>query len=459
MEYQIAMLLKAHMCNYCNSLIGEKYGDCILTYHSYETLDEMAKIFHKIKSKYDGVITSGLIPHSYLQPMIEENEISTACFGFDVENTYRIILDQSIRRENFSLSRIGVDFIPEGEDLAQVIGNNEMPALVKVFQEWLKSIPMAGLHEAEQGIAKRYLERYQQGKIDFIVTYFYSTVLEMKKHGIDCFYLYPNEREIDHTFGAIEKSIQIRRSALPAVIRVELRPAKDDTTSDLIKKILELEQHVQKLLSDQGEGLVVNRRDYALEIYTDSHVLRRLTNGFKECFFRESLMERIDFSGTVGYGLASDFYHARSNAMDAGNYASNFQVRQMRSALLGEDEKLRHLEQTKAGSCVENVSPEWLMSVAQAAKLAPETIFKIMEALRAEGTCEISSAALIGRLGVSLRTANRFLVHLQQAGFAKLSGYRPVVGKGRPVAIYKVTLLDSEGEQIQKQISSTVWPR
>lgn len=439
MEFQIAMLLKPHLCSFCRSLIGERYRNCVLAYHSYETLEEMSTILKQIKTDYDGVITSGLIPHSLVLSMIRDEEISASFFGFDVENMYRIILEQSIQRKNFSLSRIGIDFIPESEDTAQVIGANRMPELVCEFEKWLRAIPPQELSEKERGIAKSYLERYNRGEIDFIVTYFYSTVIEMHRHGIDCFYLYPNEREIEHTFEDIEKSILLRRATLPAVVRLDLRPGREDNTSILERKMLVLEHTMQAMLSNMGEGIALNRRNYAVELYTDSHALKRLTNGYKSCFFYEGVMEKCDFKGTVGYGIAGDFYHARLNAMDASNYASNFQSYDKKSVLIDANEKMIHLGQEDTDP-TPVVSPDGLRNMAQAVRLSPETLLRIIEVLRAEETDEITSSELIGRLGVSLRTANRFLSHLQQGGLAKIVGYRSSVGKGRPNAIYQIGL-------------------
>lgn len=442
MRYKIAMLLKQHMCDFCCSLFENRYGNCVLTYFSYKNLDEIPDILEKIKGEYDGVITSGLIPHTLVLSLIQTGELSAAYFGFDVENTYRIILEQSVRRKNFSLSRIGIDFIPEGEDTVKVIEKNRLPEMVNDFERWLRAIPPQELGKEEWGIANRYLERYKKGDIDFIVTYFYSTVIEMQKHGIDCFYLYPNEREIGHTFETIEKSIELRRAALPAVIRIDSRLGREKSTAASERRMIELEDAVSLMLTDNGEGIALNRKEYAIELYTDSHVLKRLTDGYKECFFREELVKMCHFNGTIGYGVANDFYHARSNAMDASSFASNFQDTNMRSILMGEREKIVHLAQGKRDAAFV-ASPEWLLNAAQTARLSPETILRILEVVNANGTDEITSSELIGRLGVSLRTANRFLSHLSQSGLAEIVGYRSAVGKGRPIAIYKIKISDS----------------
>lgn len=443
METKIAMLLKPHMCAFCKNAFGESYEGLPLTYFPYNTLGEMAGIFTGIKERFDGVVTSGLVPHNLVLSLTKNEEISAACFGFDIENTYRIILEQSVRRKDFSLSRIGVDFIPAEEDVARVIAENRLPELVRGFEEWLLSIPPERLDEEEAGIARQYLERYHAGKIDFIVTYFHSTVLAMNRHGIDCYYLYPNGGEIAHTFEGLVKSINLRRAALPAVIRIGPRahPGRDINNNAAELGLATLKKTVLELLAGDWNDVVLKSDYRGIELCTDSHAVRRLTDGFTRCFFSAPLMERMGFSGTVGYGISSDLYHARLNAIDAGNYASHFRDGGPHSYLIGSDEKLVQLAGGQApDQGTPSASPDWVRSAAQRVRLSPETIMRILGVLHAEKTDLLSSAELMGRLGVSLRTANRFLANLHNYGMAELVGYRHAAGKGRPIAVYRVLL-------------------
>ena len=442
MEYKIAMLLKPHMCAYCENNFGDEFGGIPLTYFPYSTLDEMGGIFTQIKARFDGVVTSGLIPHNLVLSLLHQDEISAAYFGFDIENTYRIILEQSVCRKDFNLSRIGVDFIPAEEDVARVIAENRLPSLVSKFEKWLLSIPPKRLAEEEAGIAQRYLERYRRGEIDFIVTYFHSTTLEMARHGIDCFYLYPNSNEIQHTFDGLIKSIRLRRAALPAIVRIDLRPGQDtgDSTAEELR-MATLKKTVLELLAGDWNDIVMKSDHRSLELCTDSHVLSRLTDGFSRCFFSAPLYERMGFRGTLGYGISSNLYHARLGAVDASSYASHFRDAKPHSYLIGMDEKLVHLPFGHAAEhSAQIASPEWVRGVAEQVHLSPETIMRILSVLQEEKTDRISSTELIGRLGVSLRTANRFLANLHSNGMAELVGYRHAAGKGRPIAVYRILL-------------------
>ena len=54
------------------------------------------------------------------------------------------------------------------------------------------------------------------------------------------------------------------------------------------------------------------------------------------------------------------------------------------------------------------------------------------------GSRQLTSQDLIERLGLSLRTANRYLANLTKAGLAQPIGQKALVKKGRPVNIYSL---------------------
>ncbi|MEG0378059.1 MAG: hypothetical protein RR614_06230, partial [Eubacterium sp.] len=145
MHLKIAMLLKKHMIDYCEKKIGNRYEDLTLDYYLYTTLSEMEEIYIKIAPEYDGVITSGLIPHGYLSHINTNQTLALFYFRFDIENTYRIILQESVKRQSFDLSRIGLDFLPPGEALEGVIEDNLLPSMVETFSKKLQQHPIEAL--------------------------------------------------------------------------------------------------------------------------------------------------------------------------------------------------------------------------------------------------------------------------------------------------------------------------
>ena len=78
--------------------------------------------------------------------------------------------------------------------------------------------------------------------------------------------------------------------------------------------------------------------------------------------------------------------------------------------------------------------------VASRCRLSSENVLKILEFSRSSGNEELTSEILTNRLGVSLRTANKILSHLEEGGAAQIVGQKRLGMKGRPVNIYRICM-------------------
>ncbi|MEG0379243.1 MAG: HTH domain-containing protein, partial [Eubacterium sp.] len=179
------------------------------------------------------------------------------------------------------------------------------------------------------------------------------------------------------------------------------------------------------------------------ELYTDAETIRKLTGDFKHCALYPVLSEKTAFSGTIGYGIGMDFYHARSNAVDACRYDAAFADHDTVSYLINAEDLTTGLlkESSKAPGIVYDLPKDHIQKIAKEVKLSSETIFKIMGVLKIENTDTLTSAILIKRLDLSLRTANRYLTNLEKYGYAEIIGKQQPMGKGRPINIYRLFLL------------------
>ncbi len=445
MKYCIAMLLKQHLIDYCKSNSPDLSDQFDIAYYPYETLSELKQLYLSLKDRYDGFITSGIIPHRFLTEIGRDDDVSFACFRFDIENTYRILLQECIRRDSVNLSRVGIDFLSgHCTSLVQAVTENRLPQAAAQFEQHVSLLSAQALDEFEMSLNQRYLERYRKGELDFIVTYFYSTVQAFADLPIDCYYLYPSDTEYRYAMRSVEQHIYQRktRQSFPAVIHIDFMPLlKNDLdkadfyTSELQRVLLELVNQLNNNLSlKSGSGY--------FELYTDSRTVSQLTDKFHTCSLLPRLEQKTAFRGTVGYGIGADFYTARSNALRAGRFASQQENEENGSYLIDQNRLLTCL--TGADSLdqkwISNLPSDYVTQIATRARLSDATIRKIIGVLVEEDTDEISSSELMDHLGISLRTANRYLSSLEHSGLAQIIGQRSVGGRGRPIHLYKLEL-------------------
>ena len=86
------------------------------------------------------------------------------------------------------------------------------------------------------------------------------------------------------------------------------------------------------------------------------------------------------------------------------------------------------------GQLLMNVDNSEVLDVQS--KLSPLTVKKIFTAINASDKQEITARTLALRLGITKRSANRFLAVLEQEGYLKIGYKTRTTTKGRPESVY-----------------------
>ena len=176
MNHKIALLLQEHFASYCRDELGNEQNDCSLTYFTYDTLKELQKIFLDNKDKYDGFITSGAVPLNALRDIDVPPYSVKAYFGGNLENTYRILLEQVLKREGTDPAGIGLDYLDDGNMLQTVLEEDRLPEMVSEFESSFVGLSEQELEAVENRLVEKYLRQCREGHLDFVITYFHSVV-------------------------------------------------------------------------------------------------------------------------------------------------------------------------------------------------------------------------------------------------------------------------------------------
>lgn len=439
MKARIALLVKEHFAEYCRNTFLTETEDMVLSFFTYVTLEQMVATYQELVGKYDAVITSGLLPHTILHNAAEPGHPILECFRYDVENTYRLVLRESVRRNHLDLSRVGMEALPPGVSLQQAIEENTFPHYARLFEGQFFSLDMEALKQQEAAVSERYKKLYQDGKIDYILTYFYSAVEAMKDVGIDCYYLYPSEKEFYRVIDLVCSKISLRQAEkrAPAVIHLTLRPAQAGAVGNELK-IAELYTALLEYIKLHQYDISVKQGGQYFQLYTDAETLEQMTSGFLHCPLSQHIPLVNRLCSSVGYGVGNSFFQATQNALEAAQYALELNSADKASYYIDNNGTITALSHRGPSqqSWIAQLPKERLVSLAEQASLSVDTIAKILSVLHAMGSRQLTSQDLIERLGLSLRTANRYLANLTKAGLAQPIGQKALVKKGRPVNIY-----------------------
>lgn len=435
MEYKIALLLKEHYRKHAGEWQKELPPDIKAEFIPYGTFEELEDAFYSLRDKVDGIYVSGIMPYHALRLLMkDEVEPPLVYSPIDMENTYRVLLQKMVSSRRQSLSRVGMDFLRGNSDLEDLIMTGKFADAVHSYEErWEQRNTVAEIDEEEKAINRYYLEQCKENKFDMVVTYFYSVVETLKDFDVECFYVYPSAQAFARLIDGLKNSISLHnmRNKIPAVISIDT--GGDEEQSNEIMKAMEVfnRNHLNRLMLKESY--------MDLEYITDYEFVRTITDDFMSCPIGEWLKQQTGFTGSVGYGIGSNVYQARLNAIDAFHYGRNIKSQSGSSVLIDEKDRLTVLRKEGTESVI-SASESYVSEIANKVKLSSETILKIMGIMQASGSEEITSQELMDALKISLRTANKFLSNLEKYGYAEVTGLKRSGNKGRPINVYRIKI-------------------
>lgn len=443
MDKEIAFLLQEHFLNYCKNMLGDTWQGHRITYFCYETLPELQQVFLAQKGHYDAFLVSGVIPLAALWEVDTPPYAVKDRIGHYLINTYRILLGLLFQRGSYDPARIGIDFVGEDVPLVQVLEEDRLPELVEEHNRHFLGMTVAELDEQERMLVADYQRRCRAGKLDVVITYYNSVVQGLAGEDVECYYSYPSRNSM---IQALEQCVkQIRTETLrrnqSAVIRIspryDLRARQLAANQGL--ELLSLKQALLEYCRQRQIDPVLKDDLSDVELYLTLEQLETITQQFTLCDLGPWLDQQVGFQGLVSLGSGPDLASARSHAMQAQDYRAHLE--QDTCVYIDESEAIRSLPLTPRSSLPESgVSASQVEEAANRCHLSAETIYRVISAMQAERTDQLTSEELIRHQGFSLRVANRVLKALVTGGYAQIAGQRRVGNKGRPQNLYRISL-------------------
>lgn len=447
MTFKIALILKEHFREKIKSYLPNKPEDVVLDFFSYDTIGDIRDVFLSIHNQYDGFYVSGPIAVQAIQSLGEEGRDAVAAFSPPaLENVYQTLLRHitTVGVEHVDLSRVGMDFLNGDTGLDELIREGTFAQAAYSYEKHWRSLKTVEENEEEElRVQEAYVKQYREGRIDLIITYYYSVLDRMKEYGIPCYYVYPSEGEFWNCIHDLKNSISLKKAHKnrSAVIHISTEKARELYSDEYELHRLDLVRAVIQFNQTHFNKAIFKANYDDLELYTDSGTLEQMTGGFRFCPLLPLLRETLHFPGTIGYGIGDNLYQARLNAVNAGRFGKSRKERQEGSYLLDQNETLQFLTGStgEKSSMLHSIQADSISEIADKVHLSSETILRIAEMMNSLGRNEITSQDLMSSLGISLRSANKFLSCLEKGGCAAVCGQQRNGVKGRPINIYRVS--------------------
>ena len=330
-----------------------------------------------------------------------------------------------------------------------VEGRSPMPDIRELSED---EFDMERMLQIEQEEYKKHVSLWEEGKIDLSVTRFSSIMPALVEAGVKVYFPFPGKRYVGEVCDKLLNEIERRKleEQIPGVIIVKLSEhgSADEMFQGLDYDYMRLENLVIEFIGASMIDCSVHRRHYGLEIVSTKKHVAGWTGDFREdrlnAFLRE---KKLSARFSIGYGLGNSLSQARLNALDACHEA---ELKQSPAYLINEREQIIG-PMGEAGQLLINVDNSQVLDVQS--RLSPLTVKKIFTAISASDKQEITARTLALRLGITKRSANRFLAVLEQEGYLRIAYKTRTTTKGRPESVYIRTGRPEVPEEEQGQQS------
>lgn len=441
MAEQIALLLQQHFIEYCRPILGDAQGSCQLTYLQYGSIAELQTLFLQNKEKFDAFLVSGTIPMNALKAVDTAPYSLIRYFGSYLENTYRILLVHILERGCPDSARIGIDYLDQGQDLQTVLRQDSLPKLLSEFEQAADGLSGEALVDFEHHLVERYIRQHREGRLDFVVSSFYSVVRALKEKGLECYYAYPSSNSIVQTLELCSKDIRIRkmRGNASAVIRVCPVLQEIVTANDQELTMLALKSRILEYCRSY-RCVPILKDDFSdIEVYISKEQLEQMTEHFSSFGLPNDLKKNAGFKGVISIGIGDNLSAAKMNAVQAKAYS--LRTDQTPCICIDEQGNIRSVPTgPERKTPVPSISDRYIETAANRCHLSSETVYRVFSAALSKPSPCLTSAELMQDQGFSSRMATKVLKALADSGYAEIIGQKRIGNKGRPQNLFRLSL-------------------
>lgn len=440
MKHKIAIIATEFLRDFVTDSMRELDMNLEFKVYPYHDFHEVAEIYRDIPENNEGIITSGAFPEFIIRKSFPDTKRIIHTFGNDDAGIYKLFLQLFDQNRHLDINRIYADLLAVvNVDLSDFLFQKQTRSYADMMAEFTRKASLEELILAEKYHEQQHLKLWQEKKIDLSVTRFSSIATNLKDAGLNIHFAYPSLLHLRAVCNSTiqDIKIQILRETQMAAIMITLEPRPGEKRSvpshDDRNRLCKLLRRINKRLE---LGMVIHERSFGFEVLADRRIVGVLTDEFTACKLQEYLRHYFSGRVAVGYGVGTDMNQARIHAFDA-----NLEAKALgESCLINDRNQLIAPLKRTHNLVIPRKDTLYIRAVAERSGLSSISVQKVFSVARgAEGNC-LTAKELAQKLSVTVRTANRFLSALREAGAAEIADERKATTKGRPERIFRIFL-------------------
>lgn len=404
-------------------------------YLIYEDFTQLKNIYLEHEKYFDGFLVSGIIVRTIIVKTVKKIEKPIFYFSLDSYRIDGILLDLLVKNRALDLKRVAIDLIKSDGLLADAHyyvnrgagENNEF-----FYHSEVDNITGEELVVKDKKIFECIHSLWNDGRIDLVICHLSSIASWLSEYNIPFIISYPDENEVRKTIRALDLDIKcsyLDRN-MPAAITVEICALENETNPEMALN------NLQKALFDFKNqtfaDLLIQSNYNSFTIYTSKKTVLGLTGEYSKCSLSGYLRKALNMNIIVGYGIGMNVNNAKGNSLTAVREAA------YHKGVFVCDEAQNLFEIGAFAKAGDNAVSDNVGEYAATSGLSTLMIKRILYLMKDLSSDLITTKDLSVRYDISIRTANRALTKLEQAGYAKTVSTKSPNSKGRPFKVYKI---------------------
>lgn len=401
-----------------------------ITYLPYSSPDHLKYLYEQNYDQFEAFLFSGSYPYNVLRKRFGAIGKPHAHCNISDRDYYKLIAQLAVQQPELDFSRVYFDRPEIPVDFESIFQRKNVPLLGSAPIDW-NTVDASDWY---QPLKEYYLELWNSGQIDLLVTRFGSMEDYFRQYQIQFRYLAPSPESMLETYRGL--LMQLSTDGMhddPACLGLVRSPRQ---LSDSQRTAMGA--RLQTCNRQLGMPFLVYEHGTHYELTTNTSVLKDLSRQYTACPVTAFLEEGLDFPVCVGWGCANNVIDAHRNAQRALKEAmlcktSAAFIVMADNVIIGPLSSARRITYSDAPS-------QQLADLSRRLAVSPLYLSKIASVLTQKGENTLSAEELSYFLNITPRSASRILAKLEAGGLATVQYHRQLNLRGRPAKIYQIDL-------------------
>lgn len=414
----------------------ENFQNLEMDFIQYQNYFETPRLLEEYKGKIDAILFGGKAPFKAFETIQRDNPILCDYIPRHDTTLYRALLE-AIYLQKKSIDRLSLD-------------TYDRKTTKRIFREIGIAFEEEQMFFAEQKLEKRdyaeyaadfHRKLYQEDRVDQCITGLEEVYYILSKEKIPVTYCLPSETIMIQSI----KNLQLRWLAKKnsenqiVVVAVKLNmPSeyslmKEDEYAYLSQRIKILEKLYY--FSSRLDGVLIEQGKSEFMIFTTKKNIELETKNYKDIYLLDLLREVSVISVHVGIGYGKTANESKYNAYESIKMAQGHGQSAVYVVL--ENGEVMGPVESSAKEKRKETFDEKFYQISRETGLSVNTIHRIFSNVAKEKRREFTSKELAALCGVSIRTMDRIVLKLCDAGYCEVISEKLMSRYGRPSRILR----------------------